>query len=98
LVVRRPVVQVQVPVVRVRTHVQAIPVAPQYFGPGHFRYKTRFHTLVTKNRLPLEVRWNEGRYWIRHNQAWVVYDDFVKGHCGGNWDWYLSKHRKKYGF
>lgn len=73
-------------------------VAPVYFGPGHAGFTKRFHTLVVKNQLPLNVRWDQGRYWIYHQQKWVVYDQFVRVHCHGNWNWYHSKYRAKYGF
>lgn len=71
---------------------------PVFFSPGHSHFHNRFHTLVKKGQLPLQVRWDQDRYWILYQNNWMVYDSFVKTHCGGNWDWYLSKHRSKYAF
>jgi len=76
------------------------PVAPKvvFFGPGHRKYNKRFHTLVVKNKLPLPVQWNVDHYVIQYKGHWVKYDKFVNNHCYGNWDWYHSKYRAKYGF
>ena len=79
---------------------QVVQVVPQvaFYGPGHFKFKKRFHTLATKNRLPLEVRWDVDRYLIKYSGKWMGYDSFVSTYCGGNWDWYLSKYRSQYDF
>ncbi len=57
----------------------------------------RFHHLVIQQKLPARIVWNNGRYWIWYGGQWCEYGWFVRTQVGGNWNWYLSRYRQKYG-